>query len=277
MSVEDSERKSQPLFVAVDRPRDGVARLTLNRPERRNALLPAMLDELDRELTLLDADPKVGCIVLRGAGKSFCAGADLITVYGPASVRPDMGAHPIWDHLEHCRNPVVAAVHGHAVTGGFLLALCCDVIIAASGTLFQDTHARWGLAPTGGETSRYPRRLGLFKARELMLTSRPLTAEDAWRLGVVAEVVAPELLEDAALTIASEIAGQNRRSVRLVKAMLNRGSELDYVGSRLVDGFATDWGHANHAPDADRDARLGQFSSKRRPAPQASTPIEPST
>lgn len=255
-------------LVLVDRPVDGVARLTLNRPERRNALSPPLLDALLRRLESLENVDDVRCIVVRGAGTSFCAGADIRDAYTPDATEraAGMGNHPLWSHLEHARHPIVTAVQGHAIAGGLLLAVCTDIIVAAEGALFQDSHALWGLIPTGGEPQRFSRRLGLFAARYMMLTCAPMSAHDAWRLGLVAQVVPPDELDRAAVDVAAEVASHNVRAVQTIKVMINRGAELGYLEARQVDEVSTGLARANVYPDDDRDQRLRDFAAKRRKA-----------
>lgn len=251
--------------VSIDRPADGVARLTLNRPDRRNALSPDMLDEIHLALQRLGASATVRAAVVRGAGPCFCAGADLATSFGPdAAGAPDLGQHQLWDAMEHGPIPLVAAVHGHAITGGWLLAICCDIIVAAEGALFQDTHAHWGLVPTGGETQRLPRALGLFKARELMLTSAALSAEEAWRLGMVSRVVPQAELDSAAVEAASTLAAHDPSNLRTIKAMINRGAELSYQDARRHDDLITDRGRRNREANPERDAKLAAFLRRGR-------------
>ena len=255
-------------LVSIDRPASGVARLTMNRADRRNALTPELLDALHRGLQELDASQAVRAVVLRGAGRSFCAGADLATSFGPgARDAPDLGAHRLWDAMAHGAKPIVAAVQGHAITGGLLLAVCCDIVIAAEGTLFQDTHASLGLVPTGGETQRLPRILGLFKARELMLTSAPIPAEEAWRLGLVARVVPLSDLDPIAVEVASALAAHDPETLRTIRAMINRGAELSYQDARRQDELLTEWGRDNREPNEERDRKLLEFSRRRRARP----------
>ena len=156
--------------LLVDEPAPGVRRLTLNRPESLNSLSRALVGRLLDELAAAEADPALRVIVLGANGRAFCAGADFEEHFQQDGY--DIGRSDLWDRLEAVRVPIVAAVQGWAVTGGFLLAYCCDVVVASDDARFRDTHAALGLVPTGGESQRMPRRLGVFIARDLMLTSR---------------------------------------------------------------------------------------------------------
>ena len=161
--------------------RGGWVELTLNRPEKLNALTLAMFEELRETIAALAKDDSIGCVVLRGAGKCFSEGHALT----------DIGSEPVppgW-HSETLRSletlpPVVAAVHGHCYTGALEVALAADFIVAASDARFADTHARWSLTPLWGMSQRLPRRLGLAAAKRLMFTADTIAAEDAVRIGL---------------------------------------------------------------------------------------------
>jgi enoyl-CoA hydratase len=148
-------------ILIADEPLPGIRRLTLNRPTRHNALSHELVAALLAAFEAVEADDRVRVVVLRGAGRSFCAGADLDEHFIATESRPDIGRSGLWERIEHLRVPVIAAVQGWAVTGGFLLAYSCDLIVAAESARFRDTHAALGLLPTGGESQRLPRLVGL--------------------------------------------------------------------------------------------------------------------
>lgn len=241
--------------LLVDQPADGVCRLTLNRPDQLNAISRELMTRLVAELRRIETDDSVRVVVLRGNGRAFCAGADLSEHFG-AEDAMDIGRTDLWDLIENLRVPVIAAVHGWAVTGGFLLAYCCDLIVASDDARFRDTHASLGLIPTGGESQRMPRRVGGALARELMLTSRPLPAREARDAGFVSRVVPRDELDAAALHIAGMIAANSARSVRDIKMLINVGLAGDFATGMRVEGRNNDYGMANNRPDADRDARI---------------------
>jgi enoyl-CoA hydratase/carnithine racemase len=236
---------------------DGVRTLTLNRPEKLNALSLSLADDLVAALSAAEVAGDIRCLVIRGAGPAFCAGADLSEHFGPGSA--DIGRHELWDRLEASPLPVVAAVHGWAITGGFLLAYCCDIVIASEDARFRDTHAALALIPTGGESQRMPRRLGHFRAKELMLTSRPFTAQEAERAGLVARVVERESLDDVAMDYAQTIASHSPRSIAAIKRLINLGSGLDLASGIRLEAVENRFGEANREPDADREAALVRF------------------
>jgi len=241
--------------LLVDEPAPGVRRLTLNRPEQLNALSRELVVDLIAQLRRVNADTEVRVVVLRGSGRAFCAGADL-TEHFNAEDAMDVGRTPLWDLLETLRVPVVAAVQGWAITGGFLLAYCSDIVVASEDALFRDSHAALGLMPTGGESQRMPRRIGTFLARDLMLTSRKFSAAEAHAAGFVARVVPRDELDDAALAVARQIAENSPESVSAIKSLINRGMETDFGTGLRIEAINNRFGVANNEPNAEREARL---------------------
>jgi enoyl-CoA hydratase len=179
---------------------DGVCTLTLDRPDKLNALDTATFEELDAYLTALEQDQgAVGCVVLRGAGKGFCAGADLKALADTTKSPPPPGFKPrIIERLSFTKQPTIAAVHGVCFTGGLELALACDFIIADTTARFADTHGKWGLVAAWGMSQRLPRRIGLPAAKRMMMTARTVGAPEAIDLGLV-DVLAAEGELDAVL------------------------------------------------------------------------------
>jgi enoyl-CoA hydratase/carnithine racemase len=247
--------------LLIDEPAPGVRRFTLNRPERRNALSRELVERLESAFAEVEGDSTVRVVVLRGSGSSFCAGADFDEHFRASGY--DIGRTDLWERIESCRVPVVAAVQGWAVTGGFLLAYCCDVVVAADSARFRDTHALLGLVPTGGESQRMPRRLGPFIARDLMLTSRVMGAEEAHLIGFASRVVPGDQLDKAALEVATAIADNAARSVQAIKQLINVGSQADLgVGLRL-EALRNQFGQANNTDDPERRARLDRIRGPR--------------
>ena len=171
--------------------KDGIATLTLNRPEQMNALSMELRRLLAEELDALRHDDEIGVVILTGAGRAFCAGLDLKEMGGE---RPAEGAgsgdppDPP-QMLRRLRQPVIGAINGVAVTGGFEIALSCDVLVATPGARFADTHARVGLLAGWGLSQRLSRIVGPNRARELSLTGNYLSAERAEQWGLVNRVV----------------------------------------------------------------------------------------
>jgi len=241
--------------LLVDEPSPGVRRLTLNRPDQLNALSRELVVDLIAQLRRVNADTDVRVLVIRGNGRAFCAGADL-TEHFNAEDAMDVGRTPLWDLLETLRVPVVAAVQGWAITGGFLLAYCSDIVVASEDALFRDSHAALGLMPTGGESQRMPRRIGTFLARDLMLTSRKFPAAEAHAAGFVSRVVPRDELDDAALAVARQIAENSPESVSAIKSLINRGMETDFGTGLRIEAINNRFGVANNEPNAEREARL---------------------
>jgi enoyl-CoA hydratase len=184
--------------------------LTFNRPDKLNAISSAVLRALDRRLQEAERDAAVRAVVLTGAGtRAFVAGAD-IAEYAEAGheafVRYQAESRRLFSWLDGFGKPVVGAVNGYALGGGFELALCCDLLVAAANASFGLPEGLLGLSPGGGGTQRLTRAAGPFVAADVLLAARRLTAEDAFRLGLVAEVVEPGRLLAAALAKAEQVA-----------------------------------------------------------------------
>lgn len=201
---------------------DGVATLTLNRPDKLNALTPDSFVALRRHVDAIADDDAVRCVVLRGAGRSFCAGHDLGSI-ASGERAPSRHFEPeTVDALEALPQPTIAQLHGHCFTGGLELALACDLLVAAETTKLGDTHGQWGLVPVWGMSVRLPERVGRSTAKELMFTSRRITGAEAAAVGLVDRCVADDELGDTVAALAAEVCanspGTNRRVKRLVAA-----------------------------------------------------------
>jgi enoyl-CoA hydratase len=179
---------------------DGVCTLTLNRPEKLNALDTLAFEEMDAHLSALEQDQgSIGCVVLRGAGRAFCAGADLNALSDPTRVPPPPAFKPgVIERLGVLKQPVIAAIHGVCYTGALELALASDFIVADTTARFADTHGKWGLVAAWGMTQRLPRRIGVAAAKRMMMTARTVDAGEAHVLGLV-DLLAPEGQLDAVL------------------------------------------------------------------------------
>lgn len=225
-------------MLLVEKPLDGVAVVTLNRPDAMNALSKALRAELHRALSELDADPAVKVIVLTGAGeRAFTAGLDLKEL----STDPlGMGAANATDPAENparavlaCSKPVVGAINGVAITGGFELALACDVLICSTNARFADTHARVGITPGWGLSQKLSRFIGPYRAKELSLTGNFMDAAKAYEWGLVNRVVAADELMPAALQLAAQIADVDVDMLVTYKSIIDDGFAL-----ALGDGLA---------------------------------------
>jgi enoyl-CoA hydratase len=209
----------------------GVAVVTLNRPEAMNALSRALRSALRQAFVELDADPQVKVIVLTGAGeRAFTAGLDLKEL----STDPlGMGAANATDPAENparallaTRKPIIGAINGVAITGGFEVALACDVLICSENARFADTHARVGITPGWGLSQKLSRCIGPYRAKELSLTGNFLDARTAYEWGLVNRVVPPQELMPAALKLAREMADIEADMLVTYKAMIDDGYAL---------------------------------------------------
>ena len=236
--------------------KDGVATLTLNRPEALNALNPALFVELRGHVESIARDiENVGCVVLRGAGRSFCAGNDLKSIQdGQEAPTPTYQADTI-DMIEALPQPVIAEVRGHCYTGGLELALSCDLLLASDTAKFSDTHGKWALTPTWGMSQRLPRRIGPLKAKELMFTGRVIDGREAEAIGLANVCVEDDRLEATTLGLAREMVENSWHTLRADKKLVNEGQRYT-----LHDGLAFERATSPGAgPDmAERMATFGK-------------------
>ncbi len=208
---------------------DGVACITLNRPAAFNALNRALSNGLIEAFEKVSADDATKAVVLTGAGKAFCAGVDLKALTGDpdfikvGGLGPDT---PVVRAIRKCKKPIIGAINGAAVTGGFELALACDFLYAADTAKFADTHARVGIMPGWGLSQKLSRLVGINRAREISFTGNYFSAAQAEQWGLVNRVLAPEELLPAALETARQIADTIPEALYGIKALMNDGWEL---------------------------------------------------
>lgn len=194
---------------------DRIAQVTLHRPDKRNALNDELLHAIPETMLALDADDGVDVIVLTGADPAFCAGLDLAALAAGEltfTTSPDQ-----WGPIPAIDTPVIGAINGPAVTGGFELALACDFLIASERARFADTHARVGVMPAWGLTVLLPQAIGIRRARQLSFSGDYLDARMAYEWGLVNEVVSHHKLLPHARAIAAEIASADPAAVRFLK------------------------------------------------------------
>jgi enoyl-CoA hydratase len=209
---------SEPLVIRTDT--DGRATLTLNRPSKLNALNPAVFVQLREHLEAIAKDKRIGVVVLAGAGRSFCAGHDLeaIATHEPAPT-PYFEPETI-DALEQLPKPTLCRIQGHCFTGGLELALACDLLVAAESTRLGDTHGQWGLVPVWGMSVRLPERVGRARAKELMFTSRRLSAKEAEAIGLIDHCVPDDQLDSRVDALCTEILANSKGTNRIVKSLI---------------------------------------------------------
>jgi enoyl-CoA hydratase/carnithine racemase len=243
---------TNPPAVLYDK--DGaVAILSLNRPDVLNAYNVAMRDALFEALQAAVDDPEVRAVVLRGNGPAFCTGGDVSefgTAPSPTAGRDVRWRRDVWGLLRTFPKPVIAAVHGYVVGGGFEMALLCDLCIAAQDARFAYPETGLAMIPGVAGTQTTPRALGLGRAMDLILTGRWLTAPEALRLGMVARVVALDGLLAAAVDVARRLCELPPALLRDTKRAVNEGLDLG-----LADGLALEKRLAGKAPAGLRPSR----------------------
>ncbi|WP_439540620.1 enoyl-CoA hydratase [Sphingomonas sp.] len=224
--------------------RNGYAVITLNRPDALNALSQPLVARLAEALEMLETDSRVRGLIVTGSGRAFCAGMDIKELQDPNGPlnRPgglwaDGLLNPIL-RLRHFSKPTIAAVNGAAVTGGFELALACDLIVASSTARFADTHARVGIIPGGGLSQHLSRVIGIHRAKELHLTGNFLSAEQADRWGLVNRVVAPEELLPVSESLMRDMLGIEQAMLVSYKRLIDGGYAMGF-GAALAEEART--------------------------------------
>jgi enoyl-CoA hydratase len=245
--------------------RDGsIAILTFVREERLNALDHRTMQELIDAFDELGRDESVSVIVMTGLGKAFVAGADIngyLDIELLDYVNFQRLGRRMYDAVETCPKPVIAAVNGWALGGGFELVLVADIVIASERAKLGLPECKLGLLPGGGGTQRLPRLVGRNKAKELLMTGEPITAIEGGRLGIVNKVVPPEELMDAALAMARTIAERAPQAVRMAKQLVNDGIEAPLDTAITMETGMT----ATLLDTQDAREGIGAFFEKRAP------------
>ncbi len=233
----------------------GIAVLTLNRADKRNALNFALWQELESHLdTIEQAGQAIGVIVLRSTGPVFCAGNDLVE-RGIKYPRPFYQSSII-TRLANLPQPVIVAVQGGCYTGGLELALAGDIILAAESASFADTHGKFAMVPMWGLSQRLPRRVGNFKAREISFTGMPVSGREAERIGLANRCVPDDQLSTMTMDMARAIANQSRHSVFAYKALYVAQADLPLGAGLAHEVFNT------KGVGSDLRARVSQGFSK---------------
>ena len=215
-----------PLLIAIDGP---CATLTLNRPQALNALSSALRRALIDALEALDRNDAVRVAILTGAGRAFTAGLDLKELAGTGTnLSANVDAENVCAAIERFSKPLIAAVNGAAITGGFEIILACDIVLASEAATFADTHVKLAVTPGWGLSQRLSRRIGIHRAKELSLTARALSAREAAAWGLVNHVVPPDELLPRANDIARAIAQWKPEAVRAMKAIIDDGYAKPY-------------------------------------------------
>jgi enoyl-CoA hydratase len=242
--------------------RERVGVITLNRPQRMNALSDELMGELERALSAFDADPGIAAVVLAGNEKAFAAGADIGRM-AEMGYEEAYGGNFVgnWEAVRRMRKPLIAAVAGYALGGGCELAMMCDLIVAAETAKFGQPEITIGTMPGLGGTQRLPRAVGKAKAMDLCLTGRMMDAAEAERAGLVARVVPADKVVEEALAVAAKIATFSLPVILKIKEAVNRAFE-----SSLSEGllFERREFHSTFALE-DQKEGMRAFVEKRKP------------
>ncbi len=252
--------------LKVEEPQPNTRLVTLNRPEAANAMNTQMGIDLLSVFDGFNAAPNAQrCIVITGAGpRIFCAGGDLKERNGMTD-QQWQDQHLIFERairaIIQCPVPVIAAVNGAAFAGGMEIALCADFIYAAEHARFALTEVTLGIMPGAGGTQNLPRAVGARRAKEILLTGRPFSAQQAFEWGMVNRICAPDALLPEALETAATIAGNAPISTRQIKQSVNYGLNMDLPSGMMFEIEA----YNRMVPTADRREGIRAFNEKRKP------------
>lgn len=251
--------------VLLEDEENGVATLTLNRPEVMNSFNFALLYSLKEQIDKLRFRPDIRVIIITGSGqKAFCAGADLKerVTYSESQVKEFIFTiRNLFTSIECLNKPVIAAVNGVALGGGTELALACDIRIAAINSTMGLTETRLAIIPGAGGTQRLPRLIGRGKAKELIFTGRRVGAEEALEIGLVNQICQPEVLHDRCLKMAAMICEAGPIAIEQAKYAINYGIETDLHTGLGIESNA----YWVTIPTEDRLEGLNAFQEKRKP------------
>jgi len=252
--------------LRVEEPEAGLWRVTFNRPEVRNAINTATCEDLREVFGPLAFTPgELRCIVLTGAGdKAFSSGGDLKERDGMTDEAWRL-QHAIIEEAAYavlnCSVPTIAAVNGVAFAGGCEIALCCDFIYASTSARFALTEVTRGIMPGGGGTQNLPRAIGERRAKEMILSGRPFTAQQAHAWGMVNELCEPERLMPRVMEVAREIAANAPIAVRQAKKAVHQGLQTDLTSGLLIEIQA----YERMISTEDRHEGIRAFNEKRKP------------
>jgi enoyl-CoA hydratase len=221
--------------------KDGVAIVTMNRPEAMNALNSETFHELNDVLDDLEKDAGIGVVIITGAGKAFVAGADIVEMKdmdGQQSRTFSKLGQQVFRRMETMEKIFIGAINGFALGGGCEYAMACDLRIASEKAKFGQPEVNLGVTPGFAGTQRLPRLVGLARAKELLITGDMITAEVALSWGLINSVVAPENLMDEAKSLAQKILSKGPVSIKMVKACINRGMQVDIDTAAAIEADA---------------------------------------
>jgi enoyl-CoA hydratase len=239
--------------------RDGVTTLTLNRPQAMNALSRALRRALVKTFAALASDEETRVVILTGSGRAFCAGLDLKELSGesggaaagsaanqggadratPNETEAAISGGELVQAMARLAQPIIGAINGFAITGGFELALACDLLIASTEARFADTHARVGIMPGWGLSQKLSRTVGIYRAKELSLTGNYLGAEQAGAWGLVSRVVAPDQLLPTCQALARDMLSCDPDVLRSYKRVIDQGFAATFADGMRIEAEAS--------------------------------------
>lgn len=247
--------------------RDGALWITLNRPAAMNAITPEVVTRMRQALEEAEHDDAVRSVVLTGAGRAFCAGADLKHVRQHTSDNPEAMAQflrsvlILMERLETFPKPVIAGVNGLALAGGLELVLCCDLVLAARSAKLGDAHANYGLLPGGGSSVRLPRKIGPTRAKYLLYTGEFVPSESLVACGLVNEVFDDDALTEGIQKLVARLAEKSPLVLRRMKNLVDDGLEQPAATALRLELLASE----AHAHSHDLQEGLAAFEEKRKP------------
>lgn len=237
MSEQQSKQMSEQLIIVSVESR--IATITLNRPEALNALSAGLRNAIARTFTELATDDDVEVAILTGAGRAFTVGLDLKELGGEKAPDEAISSRDLSAAMAAFDKPIIGAVNGFAITGGFEIALMCDFLIASPAARFADTHARVGVVPGWGLSQRLPRLIGINRAKELSLTGNYLDAETACAWGLVNRVVPAEDLLTIARQLAADIVSTDLPTRREIKRIMDAGWDTSLAEGLQIEDQAS--------------------------------------
>jgi enoyl-CoA hydratase len=246
---------------------NAVSRITLNRPESLNALNREMVTEIGQAFEDSENDPRIRVVVITGAGKAFCSGADLKFAREELTTSRDeedffrFGNEVMFRKIEKMTKPVIAAVNGYAMAGGFEILTVADLVIAAEDAVIGDRHIKHALLAAGGAPYRLPLLIGIRKAKELMFTGKSITGKEAADIGLANQAVPADKLESTVDELAAELAELSPVAMSITKKLINDSILVD-IETRLELILMSSLVGAN---SADRDEGIAAFNEKRKP------------
>lgn len=249
--------------------REGKAKIILNRPQALNALNLELLSELKEAFEEVERDKDIGVIILKREGRAFCAGMDLKVMENLLKrgreedlVSFVIPIKEILGMMESLSKPIICAVHGYAITGGFALVYFSDMVIASEDAVFQDTHGRWGLVPAAMESIKLPRVVGTFRAKRISSTSDVITAKEAEQMGLVYKVVPRERLDEEVEQLATKILKQSKLSLAITKSQINKCVKVNWSTALEIDDLIRKGLISNSIPP-EGESRLRAFIERR--------------